>query len=104
MAKRIQGKHNLRWLTFRPAEREAFVRDLATVRTGNLRGIVDAFVSNTGRARALALAVAEIACTVRRDQWCMDCARLKVEGEMQSPFNDTPVSDALEKEFHAQRA
>lgn len=104
MAKRIQDKYNFRWLTFRPAEREAFVRDLATVRTDSLRGIVDAFVFNTGRARALALGFAEIACTVRRDHWCMDRARLKIEGEMQSPFNDTPVSDALEKEFHAQRA
>lgn len=79
------------------------MQDLATVRTESLKGIVSAFIHNTGRARALALAFAEIAYIVRRDQWCMDCARLKIEGELQSPFCDTPVSEALEKEFASQR-
>jgi hypothetical protein len=101
---REKDKHKFRWLVFRPAKREGFVQDLATVRSEQLQGIVNAFVSNTGRAHALALAFAEIACTVRRDQWCMDRARLKIESDMQSPFCDTPVSEALQNEFHAQRA
>lgn len=80
-------------------QRKDWMEDLATVQTKKLHRIVNAFALNTARASALAVALAEVAYTIRRDQWCLDSARHTVEGKLTSPFVDSPVPPAVAKEY-----
>jgi hypothetical protein len=83
-------------------KREAFVRDLATVRSRKLHGICNTFAVNTGRMSALSLAMAEIAYQIRRDQWCLDYAMFETEREVKPPFTIFQPSEKVRAEYAIQ--
>jgi hypothetical protein len=83
-------------------KRRSFLDDLATVRTKKLHRIANAFALNTGRAAALSVALAEVAYSIRRDQWCMDYAAYKTGGEVEPPFTVFQPSAKLRAEFAIQ--
>jgi hypothetical protein len=85
-------------------QREAFMQDLATVRTKRLRRIVNSFAASIGRLSALSVAMSEIAYRVRREQWSMDYAIFKTHGFIPEPLINFKVSPECRGEFDRQIA
>jgi len=83
-------------------QREAFMQDLAIVRTKRLHKVVNSFATSIDRLSALSLSMSEIAYRVRREQWSMDYSIFKVHHIIPEPLTNFNISPECRVEFDRQ--